>query len=127
MIPGERHPLVSAGLPEWLVDVPMEVAEPTLVPIGDEGKSISAGSLMSALQVDVGTTLGTMSMAPELAQAISEFTENPAWQHFAPEPTRIERTGEDEWTIKIGDHREVLGRADIESKLIEALGDTLAE
>jgi|GEM_PF-7008156 len=121
----EQHPLISAGLPEWLVDVPMDVAEPTLVPIAD-GKAISAERLMSALNSDVGTTLGTMSMAPELAQAISEFTENPGWKHLAPEPTWIERTDDDSWQVTIGQHTETLSRADIEAKLIDSLGDTLA-
>ncbi len=102
----------------------MEATEPTLVVLTD-GKAISTELLSSALQADIGTALGSICIASELAQAVAEFTENPAWKNLPSEPTWAKRIGDDEWEITVGDHREVLRRADIEARLIDALGDTL--
>ncbi len=124
---GEEHPLISSGLPEWLLDVPIGTTESTLISFTEDGKAISAEILRSALYADVGTTLGALAMPPDLAQAVAEFTENPGWRRLAPEPTWVKRMSEDGWELTIGDYTEVLSRAALEAKLAEVPDDNVGQ
>jgi hypothetical protein len=66
----------ETGLPDWLAHVPMDVPKQTSVPIGENGKAVSAYLLMEALGVEVGIGIGAISTPPELAQVAAELTEN---------------------------------------------------
>ncbi len=122
----ERHPLLDSGLPEWLAAVPIEVSKATPVEVGG-GKTIAASLLIDALQKEVGVTLGSMSIAPELAARIAEMTENPDWRNLPSEPTWIERQDVDRWEVRVGEVRVTLDRSAIEEKLVTAFRDSLEE
>lgn len=124
--PGE-HPLIAAGLPDWLVDVPLEVAEPTPVRLSDESRTVSAGLLMQALQIEVGTSLGSFSISPELAKHFAEFTENSSWLYLPSEPTQITRNTENLWTVTVGDGTETMHRDTVVAKLVTAIHDNLTD
>ncbi len=106
-----EHPLFLAGLPEWLASVPID-AEQTWIPVG-EGKEIPLKMIFRALEAEVGSIVGSMSISPELANYFIQFTENPSWRNLPKEPTSIERISEVTWKVKVGDYTRTLTRAEL--------------
>jgi hypothetical protein len=116
----EQHPLIRHGFPDWLAGVPMNPAKPVWVPF-PENKRVPSNLLISALDAKVGTTIGSISILPELVQALSEFTENPAWANLPTEPTSVRRAEENNWEVRVGDYRGAFNRQEIEQRLIDTL------
>ena len=112
----EQHPIVKHGLPDWLLDVPMQADKPVLVPLGD-GKSVSLKLLIESLQVEVGTTVGSMAIAPELRELFAEWTENPAWKNLPTEPASVERIVEQAWQVRVGDFSRTFSRDELAQHL----------
>ncbi len=115
-----EHPLLGQRLPDWLGSVPIDAIKPKLIPVS-EGKTIPSGVLISALTAEVGTTIGSISIIPELAEAFAQFTENPAWKNLPTEPTSVKRVDEETWEVHVGDFRGIFGRQDLEQRLKEVL------
>mgnify|MGYP001575861399 CR=1 FL=1 len=107
-------------LPDWLVDVPMQADKPVLVPVG-EGKSVSLRLIVNAIQAEVGTTIGSISIAPELRDLFTDWTENPAWRNLPTEPTSVERTGEQTWEVRVGDFSRTFSGDELAQHLQENL------
>jgi hypothetical protein len=115
-----KNPFPGQRLPDWLASVPMRVARPILVPVSD-GKTVPWGLLISALTVKVGATVGSLSIAPELARELAQLSENADWMNLPAEPTRITRVDEGNWEIAVGDFTGRFDRATLGDKLREAL------
>lgn len=122
----EEHPLLSQGLPDWLANVPMDAPKPTWIPVG-EGKSASLGMLVKALQSEIGVTIGSFAIAPELAKLFAEQTENNAWMNLPSEPTSVERIDEDTLQVKVGDFRKSFNRDELLQRIRETLDETPKE
>lgn len=103
----------------------MHLPQQTLVPIGENGEHVSADLLMTALGVEIGTAVGTLSMDPALAQRVAELTENPNWKHIAAKPTLVTRQAQDLWKVRVGDFENSFSGGDIISALTKALRQSL--
>lgn len=110
-------------LPEWLAQLPMDVPKRTLVPMGESGVHIPAEVLRGALDIEVGSGIGALAIAPELAQRVAEFTENPHWKNLALEPTMVTRKSDDTWEATVGETTITFGRESIIAALERARED----
>lgn len=108
-------------VPEWLSVVPMDLPPQLQVPIGEGDKTISASHLLGALNIEVDTSIGSFSIAPELAQLIAESTENSAWRNLPTEPTVVTRTAEDSWGVRVGEVTVELGKEGIVDAIAKAV------
>ncbi len=112
--------LFVGKLPDWLADVPVDDVKPVLIPIG-EGKTVSLSLLMDALSVEVGTTIGSMSIAPELQDLFAQFTEKPGWRNLPTESTHIERTTLDSWHVEVGDFSRIFTGSELREHVKQEL------
>lgn len=115
-----KHPLIGQKLPDWLASVPMDAPEPKLVQVA-EGKTVPSNMLITALTIEIGGTVGSFSISPELAKLFAEFTEKPAWTHLPSEPTSVTRIAEEIWEVRVGDFTGSFNRQDLEQQLTKAL------
>lgn len=115
-----RQLLARRGLPDWLTSVPMDMIKPILVPVSDS-KTVPSSILIAALTIEVGTTIGSVSIPPKLAGVLAEFTENPASQNLPTETTSIGRIDAETWKVQVGDFTGIFDRDALEHKLREAL------
>lgn len=93
-----------------------------LIPIGKD-KTIPLDMILEALSIEVGSTLGSFSINPELAQHFAEFTENSAWLNLRAEPTNITRTGESTWDFKVGEYTRTFEDLELQEYLRDLLSD----
>ena len=103
MTNGEYHG--EQGLPDWLDRVPMDAQEPRQIELENEGGTISAEMMAGALELEIGASVMSMSIVPELRDMLVQFTENPAWRNLPTEPTGVRRRGEDDWEVSIGERK----------------------
>ncbi len=115
-----EHRLLRQGLPDWLADVPMDAQKPIWIPVGQD-KSVPLTTLMSGLQIEVGSSVGRMAIAPELAKLFSEFTEKPGWENLPTEPTWVQRVEENEWEVRVGDYSGRFSREELVQRIKETL------
>lgn len=116
----ERWLFFNQGLPDWLAMVPMDALKPTLIPVG-ESKTIPLGLIVSALESNIGTIIGSLSILPELVEHFVEFTENPAWRNLPTEPTSITRIAKDLWEIHVGDYSVSFSGDELHQRIKEVL------
>jgi hypothetical protein len=68
-----------------------------------KGVGVPRGLLESALAVKVGTTVGRFAIAsPQLAQELTELTEDPRFKDLPIIMINVERTGDESWIIHVG-------------------------
>jgi hypothetical protein len=102
MTDGDYHG--EHGLPDWLDRVPMNAEASRQIQL-DEETAISAEMMKSALELEIGAAVMSMSIVPELRDLLAQFTENPAWKHLPTESTSVHRHGEDDWEVAVGERK----------------------
>lgn len=116
-----NHPATQGRLPEWLAKVPLDARRPTLIPMGEKGKSVPLSLLTTSLTSPVGATHGSMAIDARLGQLFVQFTENPSWKNLPPEPTFVTRTESDLWEITVGDFSSTCTREELETRIKQTL------
>lgn len=99
----------------------MDAKKPVFIPVG-EGKSVPLDLLLDALEEEVGTELGRISIAPELAEHFAQFTEDPSWKNLPTEVTSIKRTDEEAWEVRVGEFSGSFTREELQQQVKQALG-----
>lgn len=115
------HPLLKGPLPEWLSDIVVTPASPTVVLFGKEKKRVPLELIMDSFNARVGQTRGFFSMLPELVEYFVEQTKNPEWRNMPTEPTSMERVEEELWEVSVGEYKERFTREQLEQRVIETL------
>lgn len=69
----------------------------------DIGVGVPTDLLEQALKLDVGVGVGRMAIASkEIAQQLSELTEDPRFKELSTLPMFVSRDEEDKWEIRVG-------------------------
>lgn len=93
------------------------------ISILSKGVGVPTDLLGRALDLEVGSTIGRMSIASrELAQQLAELTEDPRFKDMPILPMFVKRSTENSWEIQVGKRTYEADRGTIE-KIIKGEND----